>query len=111
VGSRNIIEIQMKNNFEIGVSSELPPLGSTSLGLRVLSHSWSPKRDTLTLLLSGASGARYELSAWNPEQISSIEGATLEQKSGPEGKVLVHLPVTTPDIDPRAAVVFHFAAN
>ena len=75
MSDQNTIEIQMKNNFELGVTSTLPELGGTSHGLRVLSESWSPKRDTLTLLLSGASGESYELSAWNPEQISSIEGA------------------------------------
>ena len=109
--ARSTIEIQMKNNFELGVSSTLPPLGSTSQGLRVLSESWSPKQETLTLLLSGASGASYELSAWNPEQISSVEGAELYQKTGAEGKVRVKLPVTAPGADPKATVIFHFAAQ
>jgi hypothetical protein len=111
VGERNTIEIQMKNNFELGVSSTLPPLGSTSQGLRVLSESWSPKQETLTLLLSGASGASYELSAWNPDQISSVERAELYQKTGAEGKVRVKLPVSAPGADPKATVIFHFAAQ
>jgi glycogen debranching enzyme len=110
-GNRNAIEIQMKNDFELGVSSTPPALGSTSRGLRVLSELWSPTRDTLTLLLSGASGASYELSAWNPEQISSIEGGELEQKTGGEGKVRVKLPVSGPGVDPQAKVIFHFAAR
>ena len=111
VGDRNAIEIQMKNDFELGVSSTLPALGSTSQGLRVLSESWSANRETLTVLLSGASGASYELSAWNPEQISSIEGAEFEQKSGAEGKIRVKLPASAPGTDPRAKVIFHFAAR
>jgi GH15 family glucan-1,4-alpha-glucosidase len=110
-GNRNTIEIQMKDNFEVGVSPTLPALGSSSHGLRVLSESWSPKRDTLTLLLSGASGESYELSAWNPDQVSSIEGAQLEQKSGPEAKVRVQLPASASGVDPRATVIFHFAAK
>jgi glycogen debranching enzyme len=110
-GDRNTIEIQMKNNFELGVSSTLPALGSASQGLRVLSESWSANRETLTLLLSGASEASYELTAWNPEQISSIEGAELEPKTGPEAKVRVQLPVSTPGADPQAKVIFHFAAR
>ena len=109
--ARSTIEIQMKNNFELGVSSTLPPLGSTSQGLRVLSESWSPKQETLTLLLSGASGASYELSAWNPDQISSVEGAELYQKTGAEGKVRVKLPVIAPGADPKVTVIFHFAAQ
>ena len=111
VGDRNTIEIQMKNDFELGVSTTLPALGSTSQGLRVLSELWSAKRDTLTLFLSGASGASYELSAWNPEQISSIEGAEFEQKTGAEGKVRVKLPMSAPGTDPQAKVIFHFAAR
>ncbi|MGB7602677.1 MAG: amylo-alpha-1,6-glucosidase [Candidatus Sulfotelmatobacter sp.] len=108
VGERNTIEIQMKNDFELGVSSTLPALGSTSQGLRVLSESWSANRETLTLLLSGASGASYELSAWNPEQTSSIEGAELEQKAGAEVKVRVQLPMSA---TPQAKIIFRFAAR
>ena len=101
----------MKNDFELGVSSTLPALGSTSQGLRVMSESWSANREALTLLLSGASGASYELSAWNPEQILSIEGGELEQKAGAEGKIRVKLPVSAPGSDPQAKVIFHFAAR
>jgi len=101
----------MKNDFELGVSSTLPALGGASQGLRVLSESWSANRETLTLLLSGASGASYELSAWNPEQISSVEGGELEQKTGSEGKVRVKLPVSAPGRDPQAKVIFHFVAR
>jgi len=110
-GDGNVIEIQMKDNFELGETSVLPALGGTSHGLRVLSEVWSPKRDTLTLLLSGAAGESYELSAWNPDQISSIEGATLEKKTGMEAKVRVQLPASVPGIDPEATVIFHFAAK
>ncbi len=109
--STNTIEIQMKNNFEVSESSTLPPLGSTSRGLRVLSESWSATRDTLTLLLSGAAGESYELSAWNPDQISSVDGAELEKKTCAGAKVRVQLPASPPGIDPQATVTFHFAAK
>ncbi len=111
VDNRNTIDIQMKNNFEIGVTPTLPQVGGTSHSVRVLSQSWSPKRDTLTVLLSGGSGETYELSAWNPDQISSIEGAQLEQKSGQLAKVRVQLPVNAPGVDPQATVIFHFTAR
>jgi hypothetical protein len=77
----------------------------------VLSESWSPKRDALTLLLSGAAEGSYELSMSNGDQISSIEGAELEKKAGAETKVRVQLPASSPGIDPRATIVFHFAAK
>jgi glycogen debranching enzyme len=109
VGKENTLEIQMKDNFELSEASSPPVLGATSHGLRVLSESWSSSRDSLTLLLSGAAAETYEFSAWNPEQIVSIEGARLEKKTGPQAKVRVQLPETTPGLDPRATVVFHFA--
>jgi glycogen debranching enzyme len=110
-GDRNAIEIQMLNDFELSESSTLPPLGTTSRGLRVLSETWSPTRDTLTLLLSGVPGENNELSAWNADQISSIEGAEIEKKSGPEAKVRVQLPASAPGLAPQATVIFHFAAK
>jgi hypothetical protein len=109
VGKQNTLEIEMKNNFELSVASSLPALGATSHGLRVLSESWSSSRDTLTLLLSGTAAERYEFSAWNPDQIVSIEGAELEKKAGPQARVRVQLPAAAPGFDPRATVVFHFA--
>jgi hypothetical protein len=111
IGDRNTIEIQMTNDFEFSEASALPALGSISHGLRVLSESWSPARDTLKLLLSGAAGESYELSAWNPDQISSIEGASLEEKAGPEAKVRVQLPASATGIDSQATIIFHFAAR
>jgi GH15 family glucan-1,4-alpha-glucosidase len=111
ISDRNTIDIQMTNDFEVSEASALPALGSISHGLRVLSESWSPARDTLKLLLSGAAGESYELAAWNPDQISSIEGASLEKKAGPEAKVRVQLPAAAGGIESQAAIVFHFAAR
>ena len=111
VSGQSTVEIQMKDNFELAETSTLPELGGTSHGLRVLSKSWSPKRDTLTLLLSGTGGESYELSAWNPDQISSIEGAEIEKKAGTEAKVRVQIPASAPGTDPQATVIFHFAAR
>jgi len=108
-GGRDVVEIQVKNDFELSESSTLPALGSTSRGLRVLSESWTPSRDALSLQLSGASGESYELTAWNPSQISSVEGAEMEKTSGPKAQVRVKLPATAPGIDPQATVTFHFA--
>jgi glycogen debranching enzyme len=109
IGSQNTIDIQMKNNFELTESSNLPALGGTSHGLRVISESWSQTRDKLTLLLSGVAGETYELSAWNPSQISSVEGAELEKNAGSQAKVRVQLPTSAPGINPLATVIFHFA--
>jgi hypothetical protein len=108
-GGRDAVEIQVKNNFELSESSTLPPLGSTSHGLRVVSESWSPNRDALTLQLSGAPGESYKLTAWDPGQIASVEGAEFEKSSGQKAQVRVQLPAAAPGTDPQATVVFHFA--
>jgi hypothetical protein len=110
-GNQNTVEIEMKNDFELSESSTAPALGSTSHGLRVLSQSWTPARDSLSLLLSGAAGESYELSAWNPGQIRSVEGAELEKGTAQEAKVRVQLPDAAPGTDPQATVVFHFTAR
>jgi len=105
---RNTVEIQVQNDFGLSESATLPALGSTSHGLRVLSESWAPNRDSLTVLLSGASGETYELAAWNPGQIRTVEGGQLENGSAQEAKVRVQLPVAAPGADPEAIVTFHF---
>jgi len=115
-GNRNTLEIQMKDDFEIGESTDLPSLGGPSRGLRVLSESWSPARDSLSLVLSGAAGETYELSAWNPRQIVSVQGAEMERGTDQMAKVRVQLPEAAPGIDPKATdprttVTFHFAAQ
>jgi hypothetical protein len=110
-GGRSIVEIQMKDNFELSEPSTAPALGSTSHGLRVLSESWSQSRDSLSVLLSGASGENYELTAWNSGQIRSVEGGELERETAQQAKVRVQLPASTAGVDPQATVTFHFVAR
>jgi glycogen debranching enzyme len=112
-GGRNTIEIQMKDDFELSEPAMIPTLGSTSHGLRVLSESWSPTRDSLSVLLSGAAGEIYELTAWNPGQVRSVEGAELEKGAAQQAqaKIRVQLPASTVGVDPQATIIFHFAAR
>jgi glycogen debranching enzyme len=110
-GARNALEISLNDDFEVSESATLPALGSTSHGLRVLSELWTPARDSLTLLLSGTAGETYELSAWNPGQILSVQGAELEKGTPQVAKVRVQLPVSVPGVDPQTKVVFHFVAR
>ena len=71
------MRIRLKNDFGLSLSPALPPLGSASQGLRVMSESWAPARDSLTLDVSGAQGKQYEIGIWNPAQVTSVEGAEL----------------------------------
>ena len=71
------MRLRIRDDFGLSISPVLPPLGSASQGLRVLSESWTPARDALTLEVSGAPGRQYEIGMWNAAQVASVEGAEL----------------------------------
>jgi len=77
------IRIRLKNDFGVSVANALPALGSASQGLRFLSESWNSSRTQLTLTLSGLSGKSYDLSVWNPSQLTSIgQGSPYVREEG-----------------------------
>ena len=88
----NSLRIRLKDDFGLGYRSALPVLGAPSEGLRILSETWSPERDRLTLSVSGLAGHPYHLSAWNGSQIAAVSGARLA--NGPDGRsdLVVDLP-------------------
>ncbi len=98
-----ILRISVKNDFGIGLHPSLPPLGSRSRGLRVLSESWSPSRDAVTFDVAGAAGSHNELSIWNPGEITSAEGAQLS-----EGKLLVEIPASDSGPYPHQKFTLYF---
>jgi hypothetical protein len=100
-GSNRVV-IRVQNDFGVSLSNELPPLGSASRELRVLSESWNPARTQLTVDVSGLPGMQYELEVWNPSQISSIDSAMLS-----EGKIHFEIPGTGEDYQ-HHTIVFHF---
>jgi hypothetical protein len=114
-GSNRVV-IRVTNDFGLSLSNELPPLGSTSRELRVLSESWNPARTQLTVEVSGLPGTYDELGVWNPSQVSSVDGATLSQ-----GKIHIEFPQShdgtgeatsgegTSEEYRHSTVVFHFA--
>ena len=100
----NHLTIRVKNDFGLALANELPPLGSASRGLRVLSETWNASRNELTLQLSGRTGERYALEVWNPGQISSVEGAALTRL----GKLEIQMPQGASEAYVRQKVVIHF---
>ncbi|MGB7846804.1 MAG: hypothetical protein WBL63_14405 [Candidatus Acidiferrum sp.] len=104
----NTIRIRLKNDFGISYDSALPNLGETSHGLRILSESWSPARDALTVDLSGIPGAVYDLSLWNPQQIRSVDGAKLLETPDHRDIARVQLPISDAGSPAHATIVFHF---
>jgi glycogen debranching enzyme len=106
-GGRNNLVIRVKNDFGLALSNELPPLGSASRGLRVLSESWNTSKTQLTLAVSGRAGSGYELEVWNSSQISSVEGAVLTKV----GKLEIQMPQGATDSYVHQNVVIHFGRS
>lgn len=104
LGGPNHVVIRLKNDFGLTLSNELPPLGSASRELRVTSESWNAARNQLTLDFSGRAGSSYELSLWNPDQVSSVDGASLTM----QGKLQIHIPQGATDAYVPQKVTIHF---
>jgi glycogen debranching enzyme len=98
------LTIRVRNDFGLAFANELPPLGSASRGLRIISESWNASKTELSVEVSGLAGSRYELSIWNPGQISSVEGAVLSKL----GKLEIQIPLSA-DSYFRQKMVLHFA--
>jgi len=94
----------VKNDFGLMLSNELPPLGSASRGLRVISESWNAARNQWTVEVSGRAGNHYELGIWNGAQISSVEGGVLTKA----GKVEVQMPQGAADSYTSQSLIIHF---
>jgi glycogen debranching enzyme len=103
-GGANSVVIRIKDDFGLTLTNELPALGSTSRGLRVISNSWNSTRDRLTVEVSGVPGMDYELGVWNPEQIASVEGADLTK----QGKIHIEIPAAKNADYTHHVVVIHF---
>lgn len=96
-GGPNSIVVRVRNDFGLTLAGQLPPLGSTSRELRVISETWNASKSSLTLEVSGLAGREYELGILNPAQISSVDGATLSKQPTleiqmPQGAVDSYVP-------------------
>jgi len=86
------IRVKLKDDFDVSVANVLPALGSASVGLRVLSQTWSPDHTRMVLSLSGIAGRQYELSVWNPSQIASVTGGKLVDSHADQASLSVEFP-------------------
>jgi glycogen debranching enzyme len=91
-GSSNLLRIRMQDDFGLSYSPRFPAIGETSQGLRILSETWTPARDRLTIKASGLSGSQYALFVWNAGQIATVEGATLSKTADGKTEMIVDLP-------------------
>lgn len=100
----NHLVVHVKNDFGLSMTNELPPLGSASRGLRVLSEIWNASKTQLTLEVSGRAGSHYELNVWNPSQVSSVVGATLSKT----GKLDIQMPAGAAESYLQQRIEIHF---
>jgi GH15 family glucan-1,4-alpha-glucosidase len=102
------LRIVVTNDFAVTATTVLPPLGSASTGVRILSESWSASHDQLTLDVSGATGAQYDLKVSNAAQIDHVDGAELKKRA--EGSILtLQIPSSgSSENYANAKVVIHF---
>lgn len=105
---QKFLRIFVTNDFAATPVTALPALGSTSTGVRILSETWSASHDELTMEVSGAIGAQYELKLWNATQIERVEGAQL--KKTPEGAILLlQIAGNSSEAYAHAKIVIHFS--
>jgi len=103
------LSIAVANEFGFSVRSVLPPLGSASQGLRILSETWSANKDRLDLEVSGAAGHLYELEVWNAGQVENVDGATLDApRFGGSAHLLLHFPPSGSEAYPHLRVAIRF---
>jgi hypothetical protein len=103
-----LLRIFVSNDFAVAATQALPPLGSASTGVRILSETWSASRDQLTLDVSGCASAPYELKVWNAAQIERVDGAELK-KSSAGSAIKLQMPASDSEPYVNTKVVFHFA--
>jgi glycogen debranching enzyme len=102
---KSTLRLKFRNDFAVSYSHALPPLGSTSRDLRIISEAWNGTHDELTLEIAGIAGSQYQLDIRNPEQIRSVDGAELKHNN-----LVVSLPPRDPPVYEPHKVILHFAS-
>jgi glycogen debranching enzyme len=102
------LRIRIRDDFGLGLTSVLPPLGDPSRGLRVVSESWDLQRNTLTLNVAGVAGHEYELAIWNSSQIASAEGAELQKDDQASPKLRVKFAGDNLGAYLQSKIILHF---
>jgi len=105
----NSLRIRLQDDFGFSYAGELPNIGATSQGLRILSETWTPARDRLTINVSGLAGGRYELSVWNPGQIASVDGGKLFKAADGKANLILELPKNDSELNASGTITIHFA--
>ena len=111
ISGTSTVRIRTRNDFGLTLSSTLPALGSRSRGLRIVSESWSPQRDTLSLEVCGVAGNVYDLGVWNASQIGSLDGAKFVKDDKGQAVVRIQFPAGSSEAYAQKKITFHFSAK
>jgi glycogen debranching enzyme len=110
-GGSHSLRIRTRDDFGLSYTLTLPAIGATSQGLRILSETWTPARDRLTLDVSGLTGSRYVLAVWNGGQITSVEGARLFKAGDGTTELILVLPKKGDEPSSNAMISIQFAST
>jgi len=69
---------RVDDDFGLQADNELPPLGTTSVNLKISREQWSANNRELKVRVAGIGGRRYELHAYGA-RIASVGGGELKQ--------------------------------
>ncbi|MDP9337357.1 MAG: hypothetical protein M3P45_00655 [Acidobacteriota bacterium] len=106
-----IVKIHLRNDFGVSYHSELPQLGSASEGLRIISETWNAAKDQLTLSISGISRRDYDLSLWKASQVTSVDGAQLQQNPGASASLHVQMSAGEDQKRVTSTITIHLSSD
>jgi glycogen debranching enzyme len=115
--SKAVITISLRDNIRVAYDSTLPPLGSSSEGLRIVSQTWSAARDTLTLDVAGKAGCNYRLGIFDNGRsftsgfstLSGVEGGDRVASKLGEEKIKIGFPAENSGEYTHRKIVLHFS--
>jgi glycogen debranching enzyme len=102
------LRIHLQNDFDLGVPASLPQLGSASQGIRIVSQTWSPTKDQLTLQISGVAAKEYRLPIRNAAEIQTVDGAILNTTTPADSFLSIQMPPGPTETYTQQTVVLHF---
>ena len=103
------LRVTVRDDFGLSFTPQLPELGSSSRGLRVLSESWTPAGDRLDLDVYGVVGSTYELDAYNATRLVRVEGAELVWSGTNQAKIKILIPAGPTETYAQEKIVLHFS--
>jgi glycogen debranching enzyme len=107
--AKSVLRVWLAKDFGIEVDTALPPVGSPSRGLRILSETWSESRDRLELKVSGLAGSHYSIRLeGSSDEVRDVEGAAPDRNPS-QYKFVMPLDRTEPYA--QKTIVIHFRSS